>query len=292
MKCTRQMGLILLAIMLIASASSHAQRLSVRQFEHDAVATDAVKFPVRDANGQPAALLKVRLEHFALCFEGNVLKTEYKGSGEYWVYMSAGSRFLTISSTLTAPLEYEFEQPLQGNRTYILQLRYHTSGDSFKVLKAQPRATTDGYKWPRRSFITFDYAFPNSAFGLTFGGGKKWGYLFGMAIGVKGQQTMVYDYWTDGSIMRENQKFDFLYNYHFLFGITRRLNADCILRGGLGFALGGSEEFPGGMLLDLGVMMDVHNVGVISLSYELVNGEKGSYSMLKLGIGFGWDSYF
>ena len=57
----------------------------------------------QDLNGEPCALVKVQLAATDVTFEGNVIPpVEYKG-GEYWVYMTKGSKELRIKHQAVPP---------------------------------------------------------------------------------------------------------------------------------------------------------------------------------------------
>jgi hypothetical protein len=46
----------------------------------------------KDLNGQACALVKVQLAAYGAKFEGNVIGEVAYKTGEYWVYMTEGSR--------------------------------------------------------------------------------------------------------------------------------------------------------------------------------------------------------
>lgn len=73
---------------------------------------------VKDANGEPCALIKVWTPAVKPYFEGPILKVIDKG-GEYWVYVTAETTYLTIKSTDYPPVRAEF-QSVESNNTYEL----------------------------------------------------------------------------------------------------------------------------------------------------------------------------
>lgn len=123
--------LFLTIFVLIIALATKAQKLTVDFFKaslKDISASQSRRF---DLNGKPCALIKVQLLTQDIAFEGNVVKpVEYKG-GEYWVYMTEGSRELRIKHQATKPefvplhvifANYEIDA-LQSLLTYELVLR-------------------------------------------------------------------------------------------------------------------------------------------------------------------------
>lgn len=104
--------------MLLCVNAAYSQELKVKDFHQEITDISAVKFKVKDLNGNPCALIKVGLVLQDITFEGDVVKSEYK-EGEWWVYLCEGSNYLTIKSGKYLPLRYEFEE-LTGNVTYIM----------------------------------------------------------------------------------------------------------------------------------------------------------------------------
>lgn len=98
-----------------------SQELAVKDFRHDASDLSAVVHQVKDLNDSPCALIKVGIVATNVEFEGDIVSTVDKGSGEYWVYMIEGSSWLNVRCAEYVPFRYEFE-PLEKNSTYILQL--------------------------------------------------------------------------------------------------------------------------------------------------------------------------
>ena len=75
---------------------------------------------VKDANGDPCALVKVGTTALNPSFDGPVVKAIKRG-GEYWVYVVHGTDYLNITSDNYLPVRAEF-QSVQSNNTYELML--------------------------------------------------------------------------------------------------------------------------------------------------------------------------
>lgn len=88
---------------LIIALGTKAQKLTVDFFKASPKDISASQSRRVDLNGKPCALIKVQLLTQDIVFEGNVVKpVEYKG-GEYWVYMTDGSRELRINHQVAKP---------------------------------------------------------------------------------------------------------------------------------------------------------------------------------------------
>ena len=97
----------ILILALVSQFQVQAQELNVKSM----TATNdlsASQYRRNDVTSQPCALVKVLLTTSGATFEGNVIPpVEYK-SGEYWVYMSEGSRELRVKHPSFIPLHIRF----------------------------------------------------------------------------------------------------------------------------------------------------------------------------------------
>ena len=118
----------------------------------------ASQFRRKDLVGEACALVKVQLTAKEVGFEGNVIQpVEYKG-GEYWVYMSKGSRELRIKHLAASPAfvpchvsfsEYGFTG-LESLATYDLTLLLPQSSSA-----VQKQKLTINYT-PSNAFVLVD----------------------------------------------------------------------------------------------------------------------------------------
>ena len=104
-----------------------AQEMSVKSFEYLVSDLTARTNRRNDINDNPAAVIRVGIALQGVVFEGNVLGEPVYNTGEYLVYMSAGSRKLTVRHPNFLPLvvtfaDYEINQ-LEGLCTYKLTIR-------------------------------------------------------------------------------------------------------------------------------------------------------------------------
>ena len=108
---------------LLLTISASAQELTVKEMK---ITNDisASQYERKDLNGQACALIKVSLPSPGVLFEGNVIEpVEYK-TGEFWVYMSSGSKELRIKHPQTHPLHVRFDEygikKVESKSTYYL----------------------------------------------------------------------------------------------------------------------------------------------------------------------------
>lgn len=148
---------VLLLLFFAAIISVQAQEMSVKSFEYLDTDLTARTNPKFDINDNPAAVIRVGIALQGVEFEGNVLGEPVYKKGEYLVYMSAGSRKLTVRHQNFVPLEvtfadYEIKQ-LEGRSTYRLTILTSTPNPpdpqpigNFLVLNVNPttaRVTID-----------------------------------------------------------------------------------------------------------------------------------------------------
>ena len=117
--------IILTTISLLLTQTVNAQELTIdgMQATNDLSASQYRRF---DLNKEPCGLVKVRLAEAGASFEGNVIKpVEYK-NGEYWVYMTKGSKELHIKHPKFVAVEVHFADfnipRIQPLTTYTLTL--------------------------------------------------------------------------------------------------------------------------------------------------------------------------
>ena len=104
----RRLYLIILACWAMLSVAS-AQELTVKEMK----ATNdisASQYERKDLNGQACALVKVLLASPGALFEGNVIGDVAYKTGEYWVYLTAGTKELRIKHPQTQPLQVVFKE--------------------------------------------------------------------------------------------------------------------------------------------------------------------------------------
>lgn len=101
------------------------QQFEVKNFTCEPADLSAVTSPRSDRNGKPCALVKVQVPMPGVAFEGNVVgKTDFK-AGEYWVYLSGGSKYLMVKHASCSPTRISFAGhgiTVSPKKTYVLTL--------------------------------------------------------------------------------------------------------------------------------------------------------------------------
>ena len=143
--------------LLLASMNCLGQKLVVEGMETSTYDLTASTNRRLDLNGDPCALVKVCLACEGAEFEGNVLGDVAYKTGEYWVYMSAGSYMLRVKHPNFLPLMVNFHDydimRVEALQTYTLTLSLpatpnvqmpvadietiHVNGVLFKMIKVQ-----------------------------------------------------------------------------------------------------------------------------------------------------------
>ena len=120
----------------------HAQELTVKSFVVKTNDITARTQPRQDINGNDCALIKVQLAASGAEFGGNVVGNVSYNKSEYLVYMSEGSKRLSVKLEGYLPLEASFEdygiKALEGKTTYVMTI----SGASVARQIEAPRIKT------------------------------------------------------------------------------------------------------------------------------------------------------
>lgn len=107
-------------------APPRSRKMKVASMSIDSYDVSAITNQRLDLNGFPCALVKVFMPAGAE-FEGNIFGSVEFRDGEYWVYMSAGSKRLRIKHASAKPLEvifsdYGLPERIEGKITYNLDI--------------------------------------------------------------------------------------------------------------------------------------------------------------------------
>ncbi len=129
----------------ICLISTYAQELSVKSFSlasNDISASSQLRL---DGNGDACALVKVLLATQGASFEGNVCGDVKYDKGEYWVYMTEGSKYLEIKHDSFIKLSVNFADyginSLKGKNTYVLTLvlpQNQNQGEQDLIIRVTP----------------------------------------------------------------------------------------------------------------------------------------------------------
>lgn len=103
-----------------------AQELTIKDAFREVSEKDALTNKVYDYKHDLCALIKIGLEEQSVVFYGNVIQSEYKQQGVWWVYMSEGSTRLEIKTSNSASKVIIFDA-LIGGVTYSISFVTRTS---------------------------------------------------------------------------------------------------------------------------------------------------------------------
>lgn len=121
----KRIFLIILACWMMLSVAS-AQKLTVESMALAGNDISASQYERKDLNGQACALVKVLLASPGAVFEGNVIGDVAYKTGEYWVYMTEGSKELRIKHPQAQPVQAVFKdygvEKLTSKTTYTLSV--------------------------------------------------------------------------------------------------------------------------------------------------------------------------
>lgn len=117
---------LLIILSLLLACLAHSQELTVKSLTMEPMDLSASKYARNDLNDRACALVKVQIPLEGMVFEGNVLGNVENKAGEYWVYLTAGSKFFQIKHRSVSPLFIRFAdfglEPLASRTTYVLRL--------------------------------------------------------------------------------------------------------------------------------------------------------------------------
>lgn len=115
--------------LLLCMGMLQAQELKVSAFQRMNRDLYARTHERLDLNENPCAVVRVSIpDAKSYTFEGNVIGDVVYKPGEAIVYMTEGSRNITIKSDKFGSMKYEFTQKLEKNVVYKLALRLEEAG--------------------------------------------------------------------------------------------------------------------------------------------------------------------
>ena len=148
--------LIIILLAMAGAIGATAQEATVKSFETAPMDVTAQQYARLDLHREKCAVVKVRVIADGVAFKGNLIGEPVENPGEYWVYLTGGTKQVQILSRSFLPFMYYFPEPLQGGVTYVLTLLApQAAGGSapqgpvanFLVLKVAPASahvTVDG----------------------------------------------------------------------------------------------------------------------------------------------------
>ncbi len=123
----RQKFLNLLLLFLITSVYLEAQNIKVKEFKRVMSDLSAATHQRLDSSGVACGIVKVQVIDSSINFGRNVVGSVDNKVNEYWVYLPAGSRNLTIKQPNFLPMLITFKDygidEIESKVTYSLQLK-------------------------------------------------------------------------------------------------------------------------------------------------------------------------
>ena len=212
--------LIALVVLLICGVSAaKAQKISVEAFNRIDRDMGARVAKVRDINSDLCALIKIETIETGFEFSGCIIEKTEQKTGEIWVFVSPGVKFLTIKHKDFGVLRnYNFPQSIESGVVYQMKLSTEAKEvkiDTSTINKAvdskidakmeelnkklalleemQKQSSSQKPKrirpvYNKETFAMLNAAYsvaPQTSFGLTFGMQKTWGWYVSLASGLQ-----------------------------------------------------------------------------------------------------------
>lgn len=218
-------GIRLLAVcmMLLTVCFSYAQDVKVSSFQRmdrDLMARTKERL---DLNDEPCAIVRISVPNAQkYTFEGNIIGDVIYNPGEAIVYMTKGSRNITLKSDIIGTFRYEFGEKLEKQVVYKLSL---------KVVQSEANKI--------RTLVMPVVGFGEAtSFGAMIGVVKKWGGYAKFKTNLKSQDTTLectseaqtidgVDLWTTGETKTSRMAFTA--------GVLYRLSLPFYLYAGAGY---------------------------------------------------------
>lgn len=120
--------ILIIVLNLLTNMLGYAQHISVSSCSFNPYDLSASTNERKDLNDNPCGLLKIQINKDGLSFDGNVIGNVAYKNGEYWVYLSAGSKSISIKHTDYMPLSVTFSDfnisSIEPKGCYMIQLEH------------------------------------------------------------------------------------------------------------------------------------------------------------------------
>lgn len=134
----------LLAIKMLFASLLYSQELKVKSFAQDTYNLSARTQSRLDGNGTQCALIKVQTPLTTMGFEGNVIGNVQYKNGEYWVFVSPGTKQLLLKHRSINPQMIYFAEngynSLKSGAVYVLTFENDNIDDSESLI-----VSSDGF---------------------------------------------------------------------------------------------------------------------------------------------------
>lgn len=115
-----------MSICVMISLLGYAQHITVSSCRYNPYDLSASTNERKDLNGKSCGLLKIQLNREGVSFDGNVIGNVSYKNGEYWVYLSSGTKSIGIKHPDFMPLSVTFSDfnisSIESKGCYTMQL--------------------------------------------------------------------------------------------------------------------------------------------------------------------------
>lgn len=123
---------------LLFCAAVHAQdEITVKTFKELTSDLSARTSRRYDMNDEPCALIKIQYPKEGASFEGTVVGEAEFRNGEYWVYVSGGTKRIRLHLPETPTITVEFSdfgiKQAEQNMTYVIEFRFPRQGGKLPI---------------------------------------------------------------------------------------------------------------------------------------------------------------
>lgn len=108
---------------------SVAQTFTVKSIRQESFDLTAISYPRYDLNGKKCGLVKVQCVLDGLSFKGNIIGDAVHRDGEYWVYLTEGTKQLSVNHPLLLPINIHFSD----------SINHISSGNTYRITLSIPK---------------------------------------------------------------------------------------------------------------------------------------------------------
>lgn len=154
---------ILFFLMIGLTLSCFADEFVVQDLTESDFDLSMQKNPIKNINGELCALIKITSDISGLNFPDKDITDIKTKDGEYWIYVSAGKKFLKVTKSGFASLEYSIPFRLESGKVYKMKL----SSKSGMAVDMNQNLVNLGFTFNTEDVIIIRQNAQNKSMGLT-----------------------------------------------------------------------------------------------------------------------------
>lgn len=143
---------LIFSVFLIIGLNLYSQSFSIVSLESVPMDLTASTQSRADLNGKRCGLVKVQCVLDGIKFTGNIIGSVEHKEGEYWVYLTEGSRHLSVKHPKLLPIEVEFTSSLYDGIK---------SASTYRLVLSIPEATYSSVLMHNTDAVTAPISQPN-----------------------------------------------------------------------------------------------------------------------------------